>query len=145
MSHSFYKIWLHVVFSTKNRNSLIYPEFENNIYKNISDELTELGCLPRIINGTHDHIHMLFLQNPNQTITQIVKQLKGSTSHKINFENWCPEKFSWQTGFSVFSVSESQTNKVHQYIFKQKEHHASLTFEEEHSELLKLHRFKIGN
>ena len=140
MSHSFYKIWLHAVFSTKNRDTLIHPKIENIIFKYISEELNELGCVTRIVNGMPDHVHLLFLQNPNKTVIEIIKHVKGSTSHRINQENLSYDKFSWQTGYSVFSVSESQLEKVFTYIKNQKKHHNTFSFEEEHQSFLKLNK-----
>ena len=70
-----------------------------------------------------DHIHVLFLQNPQKTISDIVKQIKGSSSHFINGEELILEKFAWQTGYAAFSVSESQLDAAYNYIKNQKQHH----------------------
>ena len=139
MSHSFYKIWLHVVFTTKNREPLISVEKEKNIYEFLSNQLRELGCPVRIVNGMPDHIHLLFLQNPNKSIAEIVKQIKGSSSHWINQEGIIQYQFVWQTGYGVFSVSESQLEKVYNYIKNQKEHHHKKTFAEEYESFVRLH------
>lgn len=139
MSHSFYKIWLHVVFSTKNREPLIIKEKEQTIYNFISDQLSELGCPVRIINGMPDHIHLLFLQNPQKSIAEIIKQIKGSSSHWINQQQIIKHQFAWQTGYGVFSVSESQLEKAYLYIKNQKEHHQKKTFMEEYDEFIKYH------
>ncbi len=144
MSHSYYKIWLHVVFSTKNRNAFIHPKIERQVFDYLSAELNELGCVTRIVNGMPDHVHLLFLQNPNKTVPEIVKQIKGSSSHWINLENLTEDKFSWQTGFSVFSVSESQLEKVFNYIHNQKAHHGKKSAEKELESLLKLHNIAHG-
>ena len=96
------------------------------------------------INGMPDHIHCLFLLSPNQSIASVIKQIKGSSSHWINQKNLIPEKFSWQTGYASYSVSESMRNKVHQYISNQKEHHKTKNFKEEYEEFLLLHRLENG-
>ena len=140
MSHSFYKIWLHIVFSTKNREPLIPKEKEKIIYPFIAEQLRELDCPVRIINGMPDHIHLLFLQNPNKSIAEIIKQIKGSSSHWINQEGIIQHQFAWQTGYGVFSVSESQLEKVYNYIKNQKEHHQKKTFTEEYESFIRLHQ-----
>lgn len=142
MSHSFNKIWIHSVWSTKERIPIIKTDFENMIFPFVSNQLKELGCPVRIVNGMPDHIHCLFLMNPQKTIAEIVKQIKGSSSHFINQENIIPEKFAWQTGYAAFSVSESAVVKVFDYIKNQKQHHQKRTFQKEFEEFQKLHNIE---
>lgn len=82
-----------------------------------------------------DHIHCLFLQNPQKSTADIIKQIKGSSSHFINHENLIHEKFVWQTGYAAYSVSESILDKVIVYIKHQKHHHQKRSFQNEHQEL----------
>lgn len=142
MSHSFYKIWLHVVFSTKDRGLLIPKEKEKIIYQYLTEQLQKLNCPVRIINGIADHIHLLFLQNPQKSVSEVIKQIKGSSSHWINQHKIIRNQFAWQTGYGVFSVSESQLEKVYLYIQNQKDHHRRQTFLEEYDEFIKYHNVK---
>ncbi|WP_241687398.1 IS200/IS605 family transposase [Flavobacterium sp. YO64] len=119
MSQSFTKLWIHAIWATKNRQELIGFSIEKQLYDFIWQELSELGCPVRIINGMPDHVHVLFLQNPQKTISDIVKQIKGSSSHFMNRGEFILEKFAWQTGFAAFSVSESQLEAVYNYIKNQ--------------------------
>lgn len=141
MSHSFIKIWIHAIWSTKERRRMIKPEIEPLIYEQMAQQFMESGCPVKIINGMPDHAHSLFLLNPQRCITDIIKQVKGGTSHWINAGNMIPEKFAWQTGFAAYSVSESQLGKVYPYILHQKEHHKKKSFTEEYDEFIKLHGF----
>ncbi|WP_026727413.1 IS200/IS605 family transposase [Flavobacterium denitrificans] len=143
MSQSFTKLWIHAIWATKNRKELIDYSIEKNLYDFIWQDLTELGCSVRIINGMPDHVHVLFLQNPQKTITDIVKQIKGSSSHFMNRGEFILEKFAWQTGFGAFSVSESQLNVVYNYIKNQKEHHLAKNGQDEFDGFVKLHG--LGN
>ncbi len=143
MSHSYNKIWIHAVFSTKDRQPLITAPLEEKIYGSLKVELTELGCHTRIINGMPEHVHLLFLQNPVKSISEILKQIKGSTSHWINEQNLIAGKFAWQTGYGAFSVSESQVQKVHNYITNQKQHHQKKTFQQEYDEFILAHGLLI--
>lgn len=86
-----------------------------------------------------DHVHVLFLQNPQKTISDIIKQIKGSSSHFINRGELIPERFAWQTGYAAFAVSESQLNAVYNYIKNQKEHHLKKNGQDEFDEFVKLH------
>ena len=139
MPHSFNKIWIHAIWATKERMPLIQPNIEQKTYQFISDQLREQGCPVRIINGMPDHIHSLFLLNPQKSIADVIKQIKGSSSHFINQNNLLDKKFAWQTGYASYSVSESGVEKVYQYIKNQKSHHLKKSFQQEYDEFLKLY------
>ncbi len=139
MSHSFNKIWIHAIWSTKERMPLIHPTIENKLYNFISEQLREQGCPVRIINGMPDHVHCLFLLNPQKSIAEVIKQIKGSSSHFINQSNLTIDKFSWQTGYAAYSVSESVIAKVFNYIQNQKQHHSIKTFQQEYEEFINLY------
>ena len=145
MSHSLNRIWIHSVWSTKDR----FP-FLDTKKKIIIDKLYNLfqkqECSIQIINGTTDHIHCLYLLNPNKSNSEILKTVKGSSSHWINQNDIFKAKFSWQVGFASFSVSESIMPKVKKYIIKQEEHHKKMSFWEEWNLLLGKHTIVVeGN
>ncbi len=139
MPHSFNKIWIHAVWATKERYPLIIPAIEKKIYEYMSREFVESGCPVRIINGMPDHVHCLFLLNPQKALAEIIKQIKGSTSHWTNEQNLTREKFAWQTGYAAYAVSESVLEKIYQYILNQKQHHQKTTFLKEYDGFIKLH------
>jgi len=142
MPHSYNKIWIHAIWSTKERLPLIHANIEKKIFDCIKSQFIEMGCPVRIINGMPDHIHCMILLNPQKSIAEVIKQVKGGSSHYINSENLLREKFAWQTGYAAFSVSESVMDKVFNYIKNQKEHHTKKTFESEFSDFLNLHQIK---
>src|SRR5262245_60238494 len=123
MPHSYNKIWIHAIWSTKDRMPLINLSIEAKLYHYMRNQFIESGCPVRIVNGMPDHIHCLFLLNPIKSVAEIIKQVKGSSSHFINDGNLTEQKFAWQTGYAAYSVSESVMDKVFNYIKKQKEHH----------------------
>ena len=139
MPHSYNKIWIHAIWSTKGRLPLIQSTVENKIYQFISDQLRDQGCPVRIINGMPDHIHCLFLLSPQKSIADVIKQIKGSSSHFINQNNLISEKFAWQTGYAAYSVSESVVEKVFNYIKNQKSHHQKKTFQQEYDAYIKIY------
>jgi putative transposase len=139
MPHSFNKIWIHAIWSTKERMPLISTAIEKSVHKFISEQLREMGCPVRIINGMPDHIHCLFLLNPQKSIADVIKQIKGSSSHYLNQKNLIADKFAWQTGYASYSVSESVVEKVFNYIKNQKEHHQKKSFQVEYDAFIKLY------
>ena len=142
MPHSFIKIWIHAIWATKEREPLIKPSVETLIHEYMRSQFIELGCPVRIINGMPDHVHCLFLLSREKSIADVIKQVKGSSSHYVNEQNLIVEKFAWQTGYAAYSVCESQLEKVFQYIKNQKAHHAKKSFKDEYNEFLKLYGFE---
>ncbi len=146
MSHSLLKIWIHGVFGTKDRTSLINNNFEKELYSHIKDRIeNELDCKVRIINGTEDHIHILFLLSPNFSVSDIFHKIKGESSHWINQSNFMKSKFAWQIGYGAFSVSESMVKDVERYIRNQKEHHKKVSYADETDLLIKKYGLQIHN
>jgi REP element-mobilizing transposase RayT len=143
MPHSFNKIWIHAIWATKHRAPFISNTIEKNMFEFISAQITEQGCISRIVNGMPDHVHCLFLLNPQKSIAEVIKQVKGSSSHFINHNNLIQEKFSWQTGYAAYSVSESIANKVYYYVKNQKNHHSKKSFQQEHDGFLKLYGLEV--
>ncbi|MEI9944695.1 MAG: IS200/IS605 family transposase [Chitinophagaceae bacterium] len=139
MSHSLTKIWIHTIWATKERYPLIQPSIEKKVHNYMATEFLEVGAPARIINGMPDHIHCLFLLNSQKSLSEIIKQVKGGTAYWINEQNLIKEKFSWQTGYAAYSVSESAAEKVFLYILNQKKHHSKTIFTKEYDEFIKIH------
>ena len=127
MSHSYYKIWLHVIFVTKYRQPLITEGLEKVLFERIVSLFEEEGCEVTAINGVEDHLHVLIRANPNKGISDIVKRVKGNTSFWVNKNKLTQNRFSWKTGYSVFSVSDFHVPTIVGYIKRQKEHHLPKT------------------
>jgi putative transposase len=142
MPHSLHKIWIHAIWSTKNRLHLIENKYEPTIYNYIENQFHELESPLKIVNGMPDHVHCLFLLNSKKSISDVIKQVKGSTSHYINHNDLCTYNFSWQIGHSAYSISESAVQNVYKYILNQKEHHKRTSFEEEQNAFLKVYKLK---
>ena len=91
------------------------------------------------MNGTPDHVHILFLQEPSRSLTELVKKIKSRTSQWINQNKLCIQKFTWEKGYAAFSVSESQVQRVFEYITNQKDHHLREGSQEEYRHIIELH------
>jgi REP element-mobilizing transposase RayT len=120
MSQTIYQVWLHTVFTTKDRQPLITPDLEEVLYPFLYDEFSELDCKLNIVNGLADHIHCLFMLNGKHSLSAVMKQIKGASSHYINQQDIIKEKFCWQKGYAAFSVSECMVPSVIKFIKKQK-------------------------
>ncbi len=145
MPASLTKIWVHTFFSTKNRVPLIDSTFESELHSHIKQHLeNDLHCFLQTTNGTPDHIHLLFLLNPNYAVKDILKNIKGESSHWVNSNDFISSKFAWQKAYAAISVTNSQVKEVERYIDRQKEYHQSLTFLEEHQRIFRLHQLQFG-
>ena len=93
------------------------------------------------INVQIDHLHVLVALSRDQKIDDIVRLLKGESSHWINSEDIIRQKFSWQRGYGAFSLSPSHLKSVRAYIRNQDEQHRKKTFAEEYQPILKKYGF----
>ncbi|MES2558906.1 MAG: transposase [Bacteroidota bacterium] len=88
-----------------------------------------------------DHVHCLFLLSKQKSISEVIKQVKGSSSHFINEQKMLPLMFAWQNGYAAFPVSEQAISKTYQYIKNQKSRHAEKQFDAEYDMLLRMYGF----
>ena len=142
MSQSLTRLIVHAIFSTKNREPILPAEIRSDLYAYMGGILTSLGCVPLAINGTNDHVHLLFIQSKNITLAKVFEEVKGTTSQWIKTKSVDLQTFTWQGGYGAFSVSESQRQKVSDYIANQEEHHRKLTFKEELLALFRKHNIE---
>lgn len=124
-------IWLHAVWSTKDRQRVLGKSFRFRLFNHIKEYATENGIQLDIINGVEDHVHCLFRLKSSQSPSEVLKLIKGESSHWINANAMLEEKFNWQDGYGVFSVSDKDIIKVRKYIYDQERHHNGMSYQEE--------------
>jgi REP element-mobilizing transposase RayT len=139
----FIKVWIHLVWATKNRKPLLTNDIRRKIFTHIRENARSKNIDLDFINGYTDHIHCLVALNQEQTIAKVVQLIKGESSFWINKNSICKEKFEWQDDYFAVSVSESGVDKVRDYIKKQEEHHAKKTFQQEYDEFMEKYGFEI--
>ena len=138
MANTYSQLYIHIVFAVKGRQNLISKNKKNEIYKYITGIITHQKQKLIAINGMPDHIHILVGIKPNISISDLVRDIKSSSSKFINEQKWINGKFEWQTGFGAFSYGHSQLATIIKYIENQEEHHKTKTFKEEYIAFLKL-------
>ena len=138
MANTYTQIHIHAVFAVQNRISLIQKEWQDELYKYITGIITNNGHKLLQIGGMSDHVHVLFGMRPTQSLSELMQDIKGSSSLWINQKQLVLGKFSWQEGYGAFSYGKSQINNVIQYIQNQEIHHKKQIFADEYLELLKL-------
>ena len=130
------QIYIHLVFSPRGRDACIREEIQKEVYIYISRIITNKNHKSLNINGMPDHIHILVGLNPSVSISDLVRDIKRSSSRYINEQKLVGKKFQWQEGYGVFSYSRSQLPIISNYIENQKIHHQKRTFKEEYLEFL---------
>ncbi|MFL6210431.1 MAG: IS200/IS605 family transposase [Pyrinomonadaceae bacterium] len=130
------KVWIHFVWSTKNRTPLLITEIRPQVFQHIRENAKAKNIFVDFINGYVDHAHALVSLGTDQTISQIMQLIKGESSFWINKNKLCRGKFEWQDEYFAVSVSESVVGNVRNYIKNQEEHHRHKTFEEEYEEFI---------
>ncbi len=133
----FNQLYIQLVFSPKNREALLQKTHQEQLWPYMSQTLINLEHKPIIINGMADHVHVFLGLNPKMSISDLVRDLKRSSSLWINEQKWFRGTFAWQDGYGAFSYGRSQIDDVYKYIQSQKEHHKKRNFKEEYLALLR--------
>jgi len=145
MLHSYTKLYVHLIWGTKNR----FNYFNKEIRDIVKDHILKYAKVNNIevlsINIQSDHLHLLISLRSDQKVDDIVKRLKGESSHWINSENIIKPKFSWQRGYGAFSISSSHLEAVKNYIKNQDEHHKKVSFIDEYKKILTKYGYSINN
>ena len=130
---AFVKIWVHVVWATKNREPLLSKIIRKSVFDHIRSNASSKGIYIDFINGYFDHVHCLISLKPDQSIAKTVQLIKGESAYWINKQKMTKSKFGWQKEYFAMSVSDSNINSVRNYIRRQEEHHKKKTFQDEYN------------
>ena len=145
MANTYSQIYIQTVFAVQNRNALIQPQWEEELYKYITGIVQNKGQKMLSINGTSNHIHFFIGMKPTCCLSDLVREIKKSSNVFIKEKQFTPFNFQWQEGFGSFSYSHSQLNDVIKYIANQKEHHKTRTFKDEYLSFLKAFEIEFSN
>ena len=137
MPQSLSKLYVHLVFSTKNRDRLLAADDSPDLHAYIGGTLKGMGCVPVEINTEPDHAHILFLIGRTNALSDIVGGVKKSATDWLRAKSPRYKGFHWQAGYGGFSVGQSAVEEVREYIRNQHEHHRVKTFQEEYRSFLK--------
>src|SRR2546430_9123763 len=132
MSQSLSSILIHLVFSTKNREPFITSEIETELHPYMAKVFRELKCSSLTIDGTSDHVHILFSLGRVIKIADLVEEVKTESSKWIKTKGREFRSFHWQKGYGAFSIGQSNVVALKRYISNQKVHHRRITFQDEY-------------
>lgn len=136
MANTYTQLYVQFVFATKYRAAALQPEWDERLRMYISATVKNNGHKLIAINNMPDHLHLFVGLHPNQSISEIMRLVKGDSSEWINRERLTNSKFHWQDGYGAFTYSRSQVDSVVKYIVNQQEHHKRITFHDEYITML---------
>ena len=132
MANTYTQIYIHTVFAVENRISLIKKPWREELHKYITGIVQNNEHKLITINSMPDHIHIFIGMKPIQSVSNLLQDIKDSSSKWINKKKFVLGKFNWQSGYGAFSYSHSQIDNVVKYIQNQPQHHKKKTFRQEY-------------
>ena len=142
MANTYSQIYLHFVFAVKRRECLIERKHKEELHKYITGLVQNRKSKMLAVHCMPDHSHLFVGFDPSVLIADFIKEIKVESNEFINSKNWLRQKFSWQTGYGVFSYSRSQIGNVVSYITNQEKHHMKKTFRQEYH--IMLEKFEVS-
>ncbi|MEJ0103506.1 MAG: IS200/IS605 family transposase [Bacteroidota bacterium] len=136
------RVWIHFVWSTKNREPILIQPFRNQLFGHIKENAKKKGIFLDRVNGYYDHVHCLISLGSADTIEKTAQLIKGESSFWFNNKSgFKTDRLEWQDDYFAVSVSESALDKVRKYIDNQESHHQKKTFAEEYEEFIRKYGF----
>ncbi|QEG39122.1 transposase [Roseimaritima ulvae] len=145
MSQSLARVYLHCVFSTKQRRPFLRDSgLRNELFPYMATVFkNEFNSHALRIGGVEDHIHALVTLPRVVTIAELIKVAKTETSKWVKQHAKGVSTFSWQGGYGAFSVSQSNVEAVSHYIDHQEKHHLKESFKDEFRKLCRRHGIEL--
>jgi putative transposase len=136
-------ILLHVVFSTKYRKPSLLDDWRDDLFGYIGGIVKDHKSTLLKAGGIEDHVHLFLRIHPEFAISKTIQLLKANSSKWINDSRLTSSRFEWQRGYGVFSVSQSMSEAVANYISNQREHHRTRSFVDEYLSMLTKHQVEF--
>lgn len=140
MAQSLSKVYVHITFSTKDRQNLIDDNIRESLFQYIGGVCKGLECNPVKVGGYTDHVHILCLLSRKISQMDLLEEIKKQSSKWIKTQGDTYLNFYWQDGYGIFSVNPTQVNVVVEYIKNQEEHHKTVSFQDELRAFLKKYK-----
>jgi putative transposase len=141
MPQSLSSILVHLVFSTKQREPVISPEIQPELYKYLAAIFRAAQSPSLSIGGYRDHVHVLFALSRTKPVASIVEEVKVASSKWLKTKGI--RNFHWQAGYGAFSIGESNVSVLQSYIARQHEHHRTYSFQDEYRAFLRSYRVQF--
>lgn len=125
------KIWVHAVWGARGRHSLFTNGSRQELLDHLQSAATKKNIELGVINCWVDHVHCLVRLRSEQSLEQVMKELRTEASRWINSRSLTVKRFCWDRQYYAASVSEGNLTAAKNYILSQERHHASRTYKDE--------------
>ena len=136
---SYTQIIYQIIFATKYREKVLLRENRPQLFNYIHGILINKKCRVYCINGVEDHIHIATDLHPSVALASLVKDIKIASAMYIRAEGLFPEFSSWAIGYSAFTYTIKERDRLIAYIERQEMHHINTSSREELISLLNEH------
>ncbi len=140
---SYIRVYVHYIWSTKNRMPLLTKEIRDKVFQHIRENAKKKNIFLDHINGYEDHVHCLISMNAELSIQEVARLLKGESSHWINKNKITKTEFAWQDEYMAVGVGDDKLDVVRKYIANQETHHKKISFQEEYQKFIKRYGFDV--
>lgn len=120
---SYYQLFYHVVWGTKNRERTLTSDVERVVHNLVRSKAEDLEADVFAIDGVEDHVHMIATIPPKISLAKFVGQVKGASSATFNKTGLFPKSFFWQEDYGIFSFDRKSLGNHIAYVKMQKYHH----------------------
>ena len=132
MSQSFCKLYAHLIFSTKQRQTFFKDSIRPRVHAYLATLIRDLDSSFVVVGGVEDHVHILFDLGKIHAPVEFVEKVKKESSKSVKTLGPPYRGFYWQRGYGMFSVCPSHRDDVEQYVRNQEAHHRHQTFQDEY-------------
>jgi REP element-mobilizing transposase RayT len=144
MPQSLAQVYLHIVFSTKDRFPWLKPkQLQADLHAYMAATLNHMDCPCLIVGGVEDHVHILCRLGRTITIADVVRDIKRASTGMLADRGEALQGFHWQNGYGAFSISPAHVEALTVYIRNQEEHHRTVSFQDEYRRLLKKYGLEL--
>jgi putative transposase len=137
MAQTLTRLLVHTIFSTRNRANLIKPDLEPDLHAYMGGICRNLDSPLLAAGGTANHVHLLISVSKNISLADLLRDVKKDSSRWTKSNGSDFGDFAWQEGYGAFTIGESQVEDLKNYLARQKEHHQTVSYEDEFLAFLK--------
>ena len=141
MSQSLTRLLAHLIFSTKNRQRWLDDEIRPRVHAYLATVIRGLESPWVVVGGVEDHVHILMDIGKKAAPVKLVEQVKRESSKFVKTLGPKYNRFYWQRGYGMFSVSPKDRDAAERYVRNQQEHHRTRSFQDEYRAIL--HKYEI--
>src|SRR5271163_4232814 len=101
MPQSLAKNWVHLIYSTKDREPCLSLEIRHSLFEYKAGILTAWKSPALLIGGVAHHVHILFCLSKNHALAKVIEEVKKGSSKWLKTQGPEFRDFRWQAGYGA--------------------------------------------